>query len=196
MKIYATRLYQWATQKAASSKAPLWIALLFSLELVLFIPLDAILMFFCLQNPRKTFLYVLIAAFASALSATVGYLLGHFLWDLIGSYVVPSLISTSLFDRIAGHFQLYENGAVFFGSFLPFPLKALTLAAGVFHIGFLPFFCFFLIARLLRFSLVGGAMMIWGEKVKNFVDLHFHRIILVAGAKVAAAFLFFWVLAR
>ena len=196
MKIYAMRLYQWATQKASSSKAPLWIALLFTLEIVLLIPMDAILMFFCLQNPRKTFLYVLIASFASALSATIGYMLGHFLWDLIGSYVVPSLVSASLFERIAGHFQLYENWAVFFASFFPFPLKALSLAAGVFHVGFFSFFCYLSMARLLRFSLVGGSMLIWGEKVKNFIDRHFHRILLVAGAKVAAVFLFFWAFAH
>jgi len=43
---------------------------------------------------------------------------------------------------------------------------------------------------------VGVAMSIWGENVKSFVDKHFHRIIVVIGAKVAMAFLFFWAIAR
>lgn len=191
-----SRFYQWALQKAISPKAPFWIGLLFSLELLLFIPLDAILMFFCLQNRAKTALYIAIAASASAFSGLLGYLLGHFLWDLLGPFVVPHFISASSFTRMSNHFQLYENWAIFFGSLLPFPLKVLSIAAGVFQLGLLPFFLCLFGARLLRFSLVGGAMVLWGEKGKGFVDRHFHRIIMVIGAKVAMAFLFFWALAR
>src|SRR6187431_3120562 len=80
-----TPLYSWALQKATSPKAPLWIGLLFALELFLFIPLDAILMFFCLQNRSRIFLYASIATIASLVSGLIGYFLGHFLWDLISS---------------------------------------------------------------------------------------------------------------
>src|SRR5690349_18835945 len=104
-----SRLYLWATQKATSRKAPFWLGLLFFLELILFIPLDAVLMFFCLQNRTKIFLYVAIAAIASLASGIVGYLLGHFLWDLIGPYVVPNLISIKSFDRVSLQLQAYEN---------------------------------------------------------------------------------------
>jgi membrane protein YqaA with SNARE-associated domain len=196
MKTSTTKLYNWALLKANSTGAPWWIALLFGLELFLFIPLDAILIFFCLQNPKRTFLYVLIAAVASTLSAILGYMIGHFLWDLIGSYIVPHLISTSFFERVSSHLQLYENWAVFLGALLPLPMKAISLTSGVFHLAFLPFFCCVLAARLLRFGLVGGAMVLWGESVKTFVDRHFHRIILLVGAKLAAALILFWAIAR
>lgn len=191
-----SRLYSWAIQKATSPKAPFWICLLFSLELVLFMPLDAILMFFCLQNRSRIFLYTAIATIASLASGLVGYLLGHFLWDLIGSYVVPHFISTASFDKVSSQFQTYENWAVFFGGLIPFPLKALSLVAGVFHLGILPFALSLAAARTLRFLLIGGTMVIWGEKVKFFVERHFHRIILVIGAKVAMIFLFFWVFSK
>lgn len=190
------KLYNWAIQKANSPKAPFWIGALFSLEIILFIPLDAILMFFCLQNRKKIPLYIAIAAAASVVSGVIGYLLGHFLWDLIGTYVVPHLVSTSLFDKVSLHLQQYENWAVFFGSLLPFPLKAISMTAGVFHLAFLPFVVYLLTARVARFALVGGAMVMGGEKLKDFVDRHFHRIVVVVGAKIAAAFLFFWALAH
>lgn len=196
MKRGTTKIYTWALEKANSTNAPLWVALLFSLELFLFIPLDAILMFCCLQSPRKTLLFVLIGSVASALSATLGYMLGHFLWDLVGDYIVPTLISTSAFERVAGQLQLYENWTVFIGSFLPLPLKVLSIASGVFHLDFLAFFSCVLAARLLRFGLIGVSMVIWGERVKSFVDRHFHRILLVIGAKAAGALLFFWAIAR
>ncbi len=196
MRAQTTKLYNWAILKAESTKAPFWIGLLFFLEIVLFIPLDAVLMFFCLRNPKKTFLYVAIATLASTLSGLVGYLLGHFLWDLIQPYVIPHLIPAASFNRISGHFQTYENWAVFFGALAPFPLKILSLAAGVFQLGIGSFITWFMAARLLRFSLIGGAMVLWGEKVKNFIDRHFHRIFMIIGAKVAVALLFFWALAR
>lgn len=196
MKASTNKLYTWATQKANSSRSPLWIGLLFFLELVLFIPLDTILIFFCLQNPRKTFLYISIAAISSMVSGAIGYLLGHFLWDIIGSYIVPSFISTSIFEKMSSHFHLYENWAVFFGSLLPFPLKALSLTAGVFHLGLVPFISYLFIARLLRFSLVGSAMLIWGDQLKSFIERHFRWIVLFLGAKIALAAGFFWILAQ
>lgn len=196
MRVQTEKLYNWAILKAESNRAPFWIGLLFFLEIALFIPLDAILMFFCLRNPKKTFQYVAIATLASAMSGLIGYLLGHFLWDLIQPYVIPHLIPAASFERFSLHFQAYENWAVFLGALLPFPLKALSLTAGVFQLGIVPFFIWFTIARLLRFMLIGGLMLVWGEKVKEFMDRHFHRIFLLIGAKMAVVFLFFWAIAR
>ena len=196
VKKSTTKLYHWAIQKASSTKAPLWLALLFALELVLFVPLDAILMFFCLQKRSHIFLYIMIATIASTFSGIIGYLIGHFLWDLIGDWIVPHLIATTAFDRLSGHFHLYENWAVFFGALIPFPLKALSLVAGVFQLGLFPFITYLATARLLRFALIGGTMAMWGERVKVFVDRHFHRIFMLIGAKIAVAMILFWVLAK
>ncbi|MGB7979118.1 MAG: VTT domain-containing protein [Chlamydiales bacterium] len=196
MKQGTAKIYHWGLEKASSNKAPLWLALLFGLEIALFIPLDAVLIFFCLQKRSHIFLYVSIATIASTISGLAGYLLGHFLWDLIGGWVVPHLISASAFERVSGHMQQYEHWALFLGALIPFPLKVLSLASGVFQLGVIPFTSCFAIARLLRFSLIGGAMALWGESVKSFVDRHFHRIFMVIGAKVAVALFVFWILAR
>ena len=192
IKAATTRLYNWATEKATSSKSPLWIGLLFFLELFLLIPLDAVLMFFCLQNPRKTFLYIGIAALMSTISGIMGYLLGHFLWDLIGSYVVPNLISQSFFERLSNQLQSHTSWAVFFGSLFPFPLKAISLTAGAFHLSLAGFISGLLAARLLRFTFLGAILLFWGEKAKIFLDRHFHHLSLIIGVKIAAAVLFFW----
>jgi membrane protein YqaA with SNARE-associated domain len=189
------KLYSWATNKATSTKAPFWLGLLFFLELFLFIPLDAVLMFFCLQDRKKIFLYIAIATIASTVSGLMGYLFGHFLWDLTGHWVVPNVIGTAAFERVTTHFHAYEEGAVFFGSFLPFPIKILSVVGGVFNLGVVPFVTFMALARLLRFSLIGMTVAFWGDQVKAFVDRHFHRLFLLIGAKIAAAFVFFWMLA-
>ncbi len=196
MRKSTTMLYSWAIHKATSSKAPFWLGLLFLMELCLLIPLDAVMMFFCLQKRKNIFLYIMVATVASTISGLIGYLFGHFLWDLIGGWVVPNLISTSSFANITGYMVKYESWAVFIGGFIPFPLKALSMVAGVFRLGIVPFITFLATARLLRFAIIGATMAVFGEKVKLFVDRHFHKLFMVLGAKVAAAFLFFWVLAR
>ncbi len=196
MKRHSARLYHWAIDKASSEKAPLWLALLFGMELFLLIPLDAVMMFFCLQKRSHIFLYIMIATVASTMSGLIGYLFGHFLWDLMGDWVIPHLISAASFAKMTGHIQQYENWAIFFGSLLPFPLKILSLAGGVFHLGVIPFVTCLASARILRFALIGIVMAFWGEKVKLFVDRHFHGLFMILGAKIAAALLFFWVLAK
>jgi membrane protein YqaA with SNARE-associated domain len=196
MRQGTTKLYNWAIEKASSSKAPLWFGILFFLEIFLLIPLDAVMMFFSLQKRSNIILYIMIGTIASTLSALTGYLLGHFLWDLIGGWIVPTLISSATFDSFTGHLQAYENWAVFAGGLVPFPLKVLSLTAGVFHLGIVPFVTYFAAARLLRFTLIGILMAIWGEKVKTFVDKHFHNLFLLVGAKVAGGLALVYFLAR
>jgi len=185
-------LYQWALRKAHSPRAPFWVALLFGLELVLLIPLDAVLMFFCLQKRSRTLLYVFIAALFSVVSGVMGYLVGCFLWDLVGSYVVPYLISPAFFAKISSHFQMHESLAVFFGALLPFPLKALSLTAGVFKLNLPAFIGYIAAARLVRFLFVGGAMFFGGEPVQRFVERNFSKILLVLGAKATIVFIAIW----
>lgn len=196
MKTQTARLYNWATEKASSPRAHLWIGLIFSLELVLILPLDAVLVFFCLQNPSRHFLYACIAAISSLISAVAGYLIGYFLWDLLGSYIVPHLISSSLFAKILSYFQVYEGLVAFLGAFLPLPLKAISLAAGVFHLNLAPFILYVFAARLARFSLVAFATYLGGEKMKSFVERNFNNILMILAAKVALGSLFFWFAAQ
>lgn len=196
MKAQTTKLYNWALAKAESERSPIWLSLIFFLEIFLFIPMDPILMFFCLQNRRKTFKYVVLATLFSTMSGFVGYMFGHFLWDLVGPFIVPSLISEATFETFSHHFLNYGNLATFVGGALPFPLKAVTLSAGAFQIGILPFITYFLSARLLRFLVIGGSMLIWGDQVKSFLDKHFQKVFAAVGIKIAIALLLFWFFTR
>jgi membrane protein YqaA with SNARE-associated domain len=194
MKRVSQKFYDWGVAKAQSPHATTWLGVLFFLEVFLFLPLDAILVFFCLQTPKKTPLYAFLAAIASTFSALMGYAIGYFLWDLIGSYVVPHLISASLFQTLSTHLQDHEGLAVFIGAFAPLPMKAISLTSGVFHLALPSYLAYIAIARLCRFFLIGGAMNLWGEKGKLFLEKHFHRIVVVIGAKIALAVGLFWAL--
>lgn len=196
MKRVTQKFYNWGVAKANSPHATAWLGTLFFFEVFLFLPLDALLSFFCLQTPKRTFFYAILAAVTSTIGALMGYAIGYFLWDLVGSYVVPHLISTSLFNNISLHLQNHEGLAVFIGAFAPLPIKVLSLASGVFHLALPTYTLYMFSARICRFLLIGGAMFLWGEKGKLFLERHFHRVVVVVGAKLTVAFALFWALAR
>ena len=55
------RIYDWAAQKAYSPRSPLWLGFIFILEMFLFLPMDALLMLFCMHNPKQRYMYALVA---------------------------------------------------------------------------------------------------------------------------------------
>ncbi len=189
-------VYDWAIQKTSSKHSLLWVGLLFFFELFLFVPIDALLLFFSLQNRQKIFSYVALAAITSTFSGLLGYAFGYFLWDLIGSYIVPHLLSTSLFERICSHYIAFEHIAVYLGALLPIPLKAIALSAGICHLPLFPFFFAFLLARLTRFALIGIAVLLFGERLRVFIERHFSKLFLLVLLKMGLPLAFFFFLAQ
>jgi membrane protein YqaA with SNARE-associated domain len=196
MKTPAKKIYDWAAQKANTPFAPFWLGCVFLLELVFFLPLDAILVLFCLENPNRRFLYAIIATIASTISGLAGYALGYLAWDAISPFVLGHLISSDFFTRICDQYHNLQNLAVFVGSFLPIPFKAVALSAGVCKLSLLPFLAMVFFARWARFFLIAKAIQKWGVQIKTFIERHTGRIFMAIGAKIAIAFAFFWALGQ
>lgn len=190
----AKKFYNWASLKAKQRLAPLWLGIIFLFELIFFIPMDAVLLVFCLENPSRRYFYAAMATVASALTGVIGYFLGHLLWDVLQPYVLDHLISSNFFNQICAHYLAIQNWAVFLGALLPVPYKAITLSAGVCHLMFIPFFGAILAGRMLRFFLIAKATEKWGAQIKTFIDKHFHRFVVAVGIKIAFALSFIWAL--
>lgn len=190
----AKRFYEWASLKAKKRFAPLWLGVIFLTELIFFIPMDAILLVFCLENPARRYFYALMATLASIVTGVVGYSLGHIAWDFLQPYILDHWISSSFFSQICAHYLAIQGWAVFFGALLPIPYKAITLSAGVCHLSLVSFVGAIIGARLLRFFLIAKATERWGVQIKAFIDKHFHRFIVALGIKIAFALSFLWAL--
>jgi membrane protein YqaA with SNARE-associated domain len=174
--------------------APLWLALIFLLEMFLFLPMDALLMLFCMHNPQRRFIYALVATLSSLVIGLIGYGIGYLLWDSVGNFVTTHLISEDFFNRLVAHYNAHEHLAVFIGSFLPIPFKAITISAGFCQLSLSGYIISLFFARALRFFLIAEMMQRWGTQIKSFVDRHFGRLVWALGAKMALTFTFFWVL--
>ena len=190
----AKQMYAWASSKAHSRFSHLWLALVFLFELLLFVPFDALLMLFCMQNPSRGLFYAAAATLSSCVTGIMGYFVGLLLWDTVGPYIVGHLISEAFFTKIVAQYEAHESLAVFVGSLLPIPFKAVTLSAGFCKLSFWPYLSSVLLARALRFFFLAALMQRCGGRVRAFIDRHFGRILWVLGAKVALTLGFFFAL--
>lgn len=190
------RIYNWACQKAYSPRAPLWLAFIFVLEMFVFLPMDALLILFCMHNPARRRMYAFVSTITSLFIGFIGYALGYWLWDAIGEFVIHYLISPSFFDRLVHHYTEYEYTAVFLGSLLPIPFKAITISAGFCKIPMGGFLIALLLARAIRFFALAEAMKWWGGPIRRFVDRNFGSILLLFVIKTVLTFAFFWILGQ
>lgn len=174
--------------------APLWLAFIFLLEMFLLLPMDALLMLFCMHNPERRYIYALVATLSSIVIGLIGYGIGYLLWDSVGAFVTEYVISKDFFSRLVEHYNQYEHLAVFLGGFLPIPFKAVTISAGFCKLSLSGYVMALLFSRALRFFLIAEMMQRWGSQIKTFIDRHFGSILIAFGAKVALTFAFFWVL--
>ena len=173
------RLYDWMGEKVNSPYADVWLAGLFFIEAFFFIPVDPLLILFCIENRNKSIYYAAIATVSSVLGGIFGYVIGAALWGSIGSTLVTWIISQATFDKAVINYRLYQNWAVLIAGFTPLPYKAITLSAGFCKLPIIPFIICSFISRGARFFLIAGALRIWGEHVKDFIDRYFNQLVLL-----------------
>lgn len=181
-------IYDWMGSKVHEPYAELWLIGFFFIESSVFIiPVDPLLILFCLQNHRRSLYYASIATFASVAGGAFGYLIGACMWQTIGATLVQWIISESTFNALVAKYTLYENWAVLIGGFTPIPYKAITVSAGFCKLPFTPFIFFSLIARAARFFMLAGAMYWWGPAIKTFIDKYFNILVVAFALLVIAS---------
>lgn len=186
------RFYSWASTKIASGFAPLWLFFIYLTELVHCVPLDPIWVLFSSGNKDKKINFIVLSTLASVLTAVAGYCLGLFLWDFLSPYVLGHLISRSFFEKIVYLYQQYEAIAVALGAFIPFPLKVITISAGVCKASFLPFIFSVLIGRVLRFFMLDQVIKMYGEKIQEIMRRYFSHTVIAVLLKIMLACLLLW----
>jgi len=187
------RTYDWMGKKAHSPYAHWWFFILFFIEAIFFIPVDPLLILFCIQQPKRAWQFAFLATIASVLGGIAAYFIGYALWETVGRRLIFLVTSQETFDRIGQLYRQYEVWAVLIAGFTPMlPYKAITLTAGFWRLPLLPFIIGSLIARGARFYLVAGIIRIWGDSIKQFIDHWFNYLVLLFVGLVASSVLFLY----
>jgi len=178
------KLYDWLGSKVHSKYADIFLCFLFYFEAIFLIPVDPILILFCLEKRNKAFIYATMATVFSILGGITAYFLGSFLWDTAGHQILNFKIVTYILPKetffyLRSLYHKYATWAILIAGFTPIPYKAATFSAGFCKLPITGFIMFSLISRGTRFFLEAGIIHIWGDKIKIFIDRYFNLLTVV-----------------
>ena len=173
MKLFAP-LYAKALSWARHPRAPVLLGGLSFAEAIVFPVMPEVMLApMCLGQPKRGFRFATISLVFGLLGAVVGYLLGHFAYEL----VKPLLDTLGWLDKIDAQVaHLREITAqspwkafwlLVIAGFTPIPLKIFTWASGIVGVPFLPFMASMAIGRGKRLFLVALAIRLGGERAEK-----------------------------
>ncbi len=176
---FIRKIYDWMGTKVDSPYAMWWLSVLFFIESsFLVIPVDPLLILFCVEKPKRSMFYAFVATVASVFGGLFGYFIGAFLWKSVGVALVTWIISEATFYNMVAKYKMYQHWAIFLAGFMPLPYKAVTISAGYCHLPILPFMFYSILARGGRFFLVAGLIQLLGVRVKVFIDKYFNQLVI------------------
>lgn len=169
-------LYARAMHWSVHPHAARYLGLISFAEAVIFpVPPEVMLAPMTLAQPRHWAWYASISLFWSMLGAVVGYLLGHFAFDL----VQPSLLRMGYgeeFEKVRVLAEKQGFWLLLIGGFTPVPFKLLTLAAGAVAMPWLPFMAGAVIGRGKRVFLVTGLIRLGGARAEAWLRANVERL--------------------
>ena len=189
------RLYDWTMAKASDPRAEWWLALFAFVEASFFpIPPHPVLGLMCLAAPKKALRFAVIATLASVTGGLLGYAIGHFVYDTVGTKLLAMLGLTQSFPTAACYLREYGAEIIMITGATPIPFKLLTITAGFISMPLLTFIGASLVSRSISFLIVGVLFRLFGAPIKAFIDKYLGLatagfVILVVGGFIAAAML-------
>ncbi len=189
------RLYEWTMAKAAHRHAEWWLALFAFMEASFFpIPPHPLLGIMCLAEPKKAVRFAAIATIASVAGGVLGYAIGYFLYDTVGTQLLAALGLSQSFPRAACYLREYGAEIIMIKGATPIPFKLLTITAGFIAMPLLVFIGASIVSRSISFMIVGVLFRLFGAPIKAFIDKYLGLAtagfaIVVVGGFVAAAML-------
>ncbi|HOA47886.1 MAG: hypothetical protein RL702_161 [Pseudomonadota bacterium] len=189
------RLYEWTMAKAAHRHAEWWLALFAFMEASFFpIPPHPLLGIMCLAEPKKAVRFAAIATIASVAGGMLGYAIGYFLYDTVGTQLLAALGLSQSFPRAACYLREYGAEIIMIKGATPIPFKLLTITAGFIAMPLLIFIGASIVSRSISFMIVGVLFRLFGAPIKAFIDKYLGLAtagfaIVVVGGFVAAAML-------
>ena len=192
--LWTRKLYDWVLGWGDSRYALLALFLLAFAEASFFpIPPDALLIALCMGAYRKWYRFATICSIGSILGGILGYLIGHYAFELIGDKMLDLTASLAGTDsgELLNQARYWFNEkevwgmrvgpwAVGIAGFTPIPYKVFTITAGFFEMNFIPFLVASAISRSLRFFVVTGLIGLlykrYGDRIKHFIDKYFNLL--------------------
>jgi len=162
---------EWAGHKFAN---PILAFISFLESFIFPIPTDAMLIPMVIAKRNEFLKISLIAIIFSVLGALIGYLIGYVFFNEIGIKIfqIFGADNANIFkEKLASETGLLSGIIILFiAGFTPLPFKIITISSGFVHFNIFFFIITCLLARGLRFLLVGYLTYKYGTAIGPFLE--------------------------
>ncbi|QDZ01522.1 DedA family protein [Nitratireductor mangrovi] len=190
------RLYDWTMSLAATRHAERALAGVSFIESSVFpIPPDVLLIPMVLAERAKWLRYAVLCTIASVAGALLGYLIGAFVFDLLGQPILAFYNAEDSFAKVQSWYDRWGGWGVLFAAVTPFPYKVLTIFSGFTGLNVVTFIIVSIIGRGLRFTIVAWLLYRYGEPIRAFIENNLGLLftlfmVLLVGGFVAVRYVF------
>jgi membrane protein YqaA with SNARE-associated domain len=138
------------------------------------VPPDILLLAIIMTKVKKWWVYAGITTVASVLGGIFGYVIGFFLLDTVGSFIIETYHLQDEFIVVENWFDKNTFLAIFISGFTIIPYKIFTISAGIFHVNILTFVTASIISRAARYYLLAYIADKFGHKFKDALYRYFN----------------------
>ena len=173
-------LYDWTMAQATHPRA-LWIlAFVAFVESSVFpIPPDVLMIPMILARPKQAWLIALVALVASVAGGLLGYAIGAFAFDQIGSPMLAAMGKGAAMEAFNTRFNDFGFWPVLIAGITPFPYKVITIMSGWTGLPLGTFIVTSIIARGVRFFLIAALLYKFGAPVRDFIERRLGLVFIV-----------------
>lgn len=184
------RLYDWTMEKAASKNSRTWLAAVSFAESSFFpIPPDLLMIPMILADRRNAWRIAALATITSVVGGIAGYMIGYFLYETIGRWVIDVYHLTDRFEALRQTFRDYGAEILIIKGMTPIPYKLLTITAGVAELNMWVFIGASILSRSMRFFLVAGLLYYFGTPIRDFIEKRLTLVTSVFAVALVGGFL-------
>lgn len=184
------KLYDWTIGWAKTKKAPYALFFIAFMESSFFpIPPDVLLIPMVIAERKKWFRNALICTAGSVLGAVLGFLIGKFLFEIVGNPIINFYSLADKVEIVKLRYQENAALAILISAFTPIPYKVFTIAAGLFSVAFTTLVTYSIIGRAGRFFLVAFLLGKFGKKISDWIEKYFDLFSLLFAALLIGGFI-------
>ena len=189
------KLYDWTMSLASRPDALRALGVVSFAESSFFpIPPDVVLIPMVIAQRARAWLIAGVCTGASVLGALLGYAIGLYLFDTLGTWVINLY---GLQDKVAQFRSFYDQYGllvILIKGLTPIPFKIVTIMSGAMHFNLPTFVAACIVTRGFRFFVVAALLKRFGEPIQAFIEKRLTLVflaflVLLVGGFVAVTYI-------
>jgi membrane protein YqaA with SNARE-associated domain len=146
----------------------------------------------CFARPERSWRYAFGCTIASVLGALLGYAIGYFLWEAVGSQIIGFFGYGGKEEELRASYAAAGVWIIFLKGVTPIPFKLVTIVSGAMAFNLPIFIAACVITRAIRFFLVAWLFKTFGPTLAPVIEkriglfMLLFVVILIGGFVVAA----------